>query len=74
MAIKGRGELSRPLGIAIDSNNMVFVSEIGNHRVSIFTSEGHHLAAMVKNQDDSHILMHCVVYVCDGGNGRVQVF
>ena len=37
---KGKGELNGPKGIAIDSNDIVYVSECGNHRISIFTKEG----------------------------------
>ena len=33
-------ELSRLGGVAIDSNDMVYASEWGNDRVSVFTSEG----------------------------------
>ena len=36
----GRGELIRPAGIAVDANDVVYVSEWDNHRVSVFTSEG----------------------------------
>ena len=31
-----KGKLNRPSGIAIDRFNRIFVSEAGNHRVSIF--------------------------------------
>ena len=33
--------LNRPYGITIDSNNMVYVSEDGNNRVSVFNLECH---------------------------------
>lgn len=37
---QGKGELDKHYGIAIDSNDMVYVSEEGNPCVSVFTSEG----------------------------------
>ena len=37
---KGKGELNRPQGIAVDSNGRVYVCEHRNHRVSVFTLEG----------------------------------
>ena len=36
----GNGELCYPGGVAIDADDIVYVSEYGNHRVSVFTSEG----------------------------------
>ena len=36
---QGRGELNWPSAVAIDTNNLVYVSEENNHRVSVFTSE-----------------------------------
>ena len=33
---KGRGEVWYPSGVAIDSSGMVYVSEVGNDRVSFF--------------------------------------
>ena len=36
----GRGELNWPVDIAIDTSDMVYVNELDNHRVSVFTSGG----------------------------------
>jgi tripartite motif-containing protein 2/3/tripartite motif-containing protein 71 len=44
----GRGELHYPVGIAIDASDMVYVSESGNHRVSVFTSEGQFVTSFGK--------------------------
>ena len=35
-----RGELDLPSAVTIGTNNLVYVSEHNNHRVSVFTSEG----------------------------------
>ena len=34
------GELNFPSSVCIDSNDIVYVTELDNHRVSIFTSQG----------------------------------
>ena len=77
---QGRGELDRPSAVAIDTNNLVYVSEYNNHRVSVFTSEGQFVVSFGRkgqgpgevdfprglSVDDSG-----VVYVCDVFNKRV---
>ena len=35
------GELNRSMGIAIDCSDIVYVSERGNNRISLFTRDGH---------------------------------
>ena len=37
---KEEGELNWPVGVAVDSRDMVFVSEMDNERTSVFTTEG----------------------------------
>ena len=39
----GKGKLNRPLGIAFDANNHLYVSEIINHRVQNFNIYGTYL-------------------------------
>ena len=66
----GRGKLDWPSAIDVDTNNLVYVSEYYNHRVSVFTPEGLFVVSFgAKGQiycscglavDDSGI-----VYVCD---------
>jgi tripartite motif-containing protein 2/3/tripartite motif-containing protein 71 len=79
----GRGELAYPAGVAIDTSDMVYVSEGGNHRVSVFTSEGQFVMAFGRRGVGPGELVHPyglavndsgVVYVCDVDNNRVQVF
>ena len=79
---EGRGELGCPIGIAIDTSEMVYVSELRNNRVSVFTSEGQFVASFGKKGEApgefnslSGLAVDCgVVYVCDDGNKRVQMF
>jgi tripartite motif-containing protein 2/3/tripartite motif-containing protein 71 len=80
---RGRQELYSPVGVAIDTSDMVYVSEGGNHRVSVFTSEGQFVMTFGKwgkgPGEFEHPLglavdSNGVVYVCDIANDRVQVF
>ena len=80
----GRGELTRPLGITIDTNDVVYVSEgRSNHRVSVFTSEGLFLTSFGgEGTEPGKFLFPSglavdssgFVYVCNNWNNRVQVF
>ena len=38
---RGDGELDYTVSVAIDSDDVVYVVEAGNHHISLFTSEGH---------------------------------
>ena len=81
---RGRGELDMPIGIAIDtSDQMVYVSELGNHRISAFTSDGQFVSSFgshgkkpgeFKRPRGLAVDDDGVVFVCDGGNKRVQLF
>ena len=74
----GRGELNRPVGIALDqSSNHVYISESFNCRISVFTCEGQFVTLFGGRADikDVQIRHHglvvdtCgVVYVCDHNN------
>ena len=81
--IFGRRELYDPRGIAVDTNGMVYVSELGNHRISVFTSEGHYVTSFgekgkgqgqFKFPSGLAVDNNGVVYVCDYNNNSVQVF
>ena len=77
---QGRGELNWPSAVAIDTNNLVYISEDINHHVSVFTSEGQFVVSFGRKGqgpgefnfprglavDDSG-----VVYVCDTDNNHV---
>ncbi len=80
---QGRGELNFPYGVAVDSSGMVYVSECGNARVSVFTSEGRFVMSFGRKgkgpgEFDQPLGLavdtNGVVYLCDNGNNRVQVF
>ena len=80
----GQGRIEYSLhAVAIDTSNLVYVSEYENHRVTVFTSEGQFVLSFGREGqgpgrfnsprglavDDSG-----VVYVCDSGNSRVVLF
>ncbi len=80
---QGRGELNRPVGIAVDSSDIVYVSEEGNHRISVFTSEGGFVTSFGRygvgpGEFECPLGLavdnNGVVYVCDNINQCVQVF
>ena len=59
--------LDWPNGVAIDSGNLVYVSELGNWRVSVFTSQGNFVTSFGKGLGLPRGLTvndSGVVYVC----------
>ena len=80
---EGRGELYGPNGITVDTNDLVYVSEYYNHRVSVFTSEGQFVTSFGRKGSGRGEFKYPVglavdnsgvVYVCDSFNNRVQMF
>ena len=69
-------------GIALDSNNLIYISDEGNN-VSVFTSEGHFLRSFGEPGNDLGqfnrptgitVSRDGVIYVSDQTNSRIQVF
>ena len=80
MGVTGRGEGT--VGVAVDTDDMVYISEWGNHRISVFTSEGRFVTSFGRKGNKTGEFM-CprgvavdsgVVYVCDRDNNRIQLF
>ena len=77
----GSGELNAPVSICVDSDDLVYVVELRNNRISVFTSEGEFLKSLrsiESNQGQSISYRPYkiavgggVVYVSDNGNNRV---
>ena len=79
----GPGEFNRPEGLFVDSQDRVYVADSCNHRIQIFSSDGHFLRAYGKPGRGLGELSYpydiCVdaagrQYVCEFGNSRIQVF
>ena len=79
----GKGQFSRPLGIACDSTGKVYLADPRNHRIQVFTAEGKFLRMFGKRgrgrgeldwPDGVAIDTNDMVYVTEGGNCRVSVF
>ena len=73
----GRGELNSPFGIAVDVNDMVYVSELNNYQVSVFTSKGQFVSSF-GSQDSQPTGVAVdntgVIYVCDVKNSCIKMF
>jgi DNA-binding beta-propeller fold protein YncE len=78
-----RGKLGGPVDIAIDTSDMVYVSEWDDYRVTVYTSEGPFVATFGREGKGPGELDYPrglavddngVVYVCDRGNNRIQVY
>ena len=75
--------MDEPHGITVDSNGLVYVCECGNHRVSVFTSEGQFVTSFGREGSGPGEFSYPeglavdnsgVVYVCDTKNNCVQIF
>ena len=71
---EGRGELEYPRGIAVDNDNMVYVTD--ENCVSVFTSEGHFMTSFGRKgrYNRGVAVDDGVVYVCDICNNRIECF
>ena len=79
----GNGELNWPRGISIDSNDVVYVTEWNNCRVSVFTCEGKFLESFGTEGSGPGqfnvprgiaVDKDGLVYVSDTYNNRLQIF
>ena len=76
------GKLSGPFGVAVNNRNEIAVTELTNHRVSVFSSDGTHLRSFGRagrNQGELHCPSGIAfdsngnIIVADCNNNRVQV-
>ena len=77
-----KGELDHPAFITT-KNGYVYVSENNNHRISVFTNEGDFVMSFGSRGEEPGNFSYPngvtvdesgVVYVCDSGNNRIQLF
>ena len=80
---EGNEKLDHPTGIAVDSNDVVYVTELGNNRVSVFTNKGEFIKTFgalgagpgqFKGPSGIAVDKNGTIYVCDTFNNRLQVF
>ena len=77
------GKFSRPCGVAVNNRNEIAVTEIFNHRVSLFSSDGTHLRSFGRggcNQGEFNLPSGITfnndgnIIVAERNNNRLQVF
>ena len=77
------GMLNVPYGVAVNDQDEIAVTELGNHRVSVFSSDGTHLRSFGREGNNNSELQfprgiafdrHGNIVVTDSANHRVQVF
>ena len=77
------GQLNRAEGLGIDANDRVYVADSCNHRIQIFSRDGHFLSAFGRAGSapgemsypyDVRIDAEGNRFVCEFGNSRVQIF
>ena len=72
-------QLKQPYGIAIDSNNIVYVSETSQNRISMFTTDGDFIASFGEQGQFRGIKGLSIgrndsLLVSDNGNNRLLIF
>ena len=73
---------TEPWGVAVNEKNEIAVTETGNHRIQVFSSNGSHLRSFGKegdklgefNQPTGIAFHNDNIIVADGDNHRVQLF
>ena len=79
----GPGEFSPPAGVAVAPTGEVYVTDLNNHRVQVFSGDGTHLYEWGTYGSGDGQFMHPRgvaldgggnVYVTDSVNHRIQVF
>ena len=75
--------MNYPAGIHIDSDDTVYVVELSNDRVSVFTHEGKFLTSFGSGGDGPGQFanprgitmdINGIIYVSDTNNNRIQIF
>ena len=76
---QGKGELSDPKGLFV-SGEYVFVTELGNHRVSVFRTSGEFVHSFGKKQSELYdprgiaVDQEGFVFICKKSSSCIQVF
>ena len=77
------GMFNRPWGVAVNEHNEIAVTDVGNNRVQIFSSDGSHLRSFGSKGDQEGefkypsgiaYLNNGNMVITDSGNNRLQIF
>ena len=77
------GMFNRPWGVAVNEHNEIAVTDVGNNRVQIFSSDGTHLRSFGSKGDQEGefkypsgiaYLNNGNMVITDSGNNRLQIF
>ena len=76
------GMFSNPWGVAVNEKNEIAVTETGNHRIQVFSSNGNHLRSFGRQGDQQGefdwlagiVFYNDSIIVADCRNHRVQLF
>jgi DNA-binding beta-propeller fold protein YncE len=68
---KGSGQFEYPLCVAIDPNDLLYVADLNNDRVQIFTSTGRYVDEMRETQDSASINAPCLTAIDPSGTLHV---
>lgn len=74
----GEGEFDRPVRLILVQDKFLYITEHGNHRVSVYTTQGEFVTCF--GEDELYhpygleIDRNGYLYVCDSGNDRVIVY
>ena len=76
-----KGQFESPLGVGIDSQGFVYVTDVGNNRIQQFTAEGEWLSSFGTRGSEPGELTYPrdvtvdLLYICEGGSNRhITVF
>jgi DNA-binding beta-propeller fold protein YncE len=81
--VKPLGKFNNPAGVAIDSEDNVYITDVNNNRIQKFTSDGTFITSwgsegegegQFSEPEGIDIDPEGNVYVADTGNFRIQVF
>lgn len=65
---EGTGQFNNPAGVAVDSEDNVYVTDVNNNRIQKFSSDGAFVTSWGSEGEGEGL------YVADTGNFRIQVF
>jgi tripartite motif-containing protein 71 len=77
------GQFDGPAGVAVDSNDCVYITDVNNHRIQKFSGNGEFISTIGNEGEGNEQFIEPEgidvdsegnIYVTDTGNFRIQVF